>query len=40
MNAVPFDTLSMARKLQASGIEAALAGGMVEALVEGINGGG
>jgi hypothetical protein len=40
MNAVPFDTLSMARKLQASGLEAAVAAGMVEALVEGLNGGG
>ncbi|WP_158932308.1 DUF1640 domain-containing protein [Acidisphaera sp. S103] len=39
MNAVRFDTLSMARKLQASGLESAVAAGMVEALVEGLNGG-
>ena len=39
MNAVRFDTLSMARKLQASGLEAAVAAGLVEALVEGLSGG-
>ena len=39
MNAVPFDTLSKARKLQASGLDAAVAAGMVEALVEGLNSG-
>jgi hypothetical protein len=39
MNAVRFDTLSMARKLQASGLESAVAAGLVEALVEGLNGG-
>jgi hypothetical protein len=40
MNAVPFDTLSMVRRLQASGVESAVAAGMVEALVDGLNGGG
>ncbi len=40
MNAVPFDTLSMARRLQASDLEATVAAGMVEALVEGLTGGG
>ena len=40
MNAVPFDTLSMARRLLASGLEATVAAGMVEALVEGLTGGG
>jgi len=34
MNAVPFDTLTMARKLQASGMAGAVADGTVEALVD------
>lgn len=38
MNAVPFDTLGMARKLQASGVEGAVATGMVEALVDALIG--
>ena len=40
MNAVPFDTLSMARKLQASGMESGVAAGMVEALVDALDGAG
>lgn len=39
MNAVPSDTLNMARKLQASGVDVAVAAGMVEALVDALNGG-
>jgi len=34
MNAVPFDTLNMARKLQTSGLDSGAASGLVEALVE------
>lgn len=40
MNAVPFDTLGMARKPKASGMEGAMAVGMVEALVDALNGSG
>ena len=40
MNAIPFDTLAKARRLQASGVDAAVAAGMVDALVEGLNSGG
>ena len=34
MNAVPFDTLKMARKLQASGMDRAMAQGVVEVVVD------
>lgn len=34
MNAVPFDTLTMARKLQASGMASTVADGTVDALVD------
>ena len=40
MNAVPFDTLSMARKLQASGMESSAAAGMVEALIDALDSAG
>jgi hypothetical protein len=38
MNAVPFDTLKTARKLEASGIWSAVAAGTAEALAEGMSG--
>ena len=38
MNAVPFDTLKMARKLEAAGFPAAQAAGAEEALVEAMAG--
>jgi len=38
MNAVPFDTLNMARRLQASGLEGQVAAGLVDALVEAMTG--
>ncbi len=34
MSAVPFDTLKMTRKLEASGIDCSIARGLVDALVE------
>jgi hypothetical protein len=39
MNAVPFDTLKFARKLEASGMAAGTAAGTAEALAEAMTGG-
>ena len=38
MNAVPFDTLKLARKLEASGMAGAMAAGTAEALAEAMGG--
>ena len=38
MNAVPFDTLKLARKLEASGMTGAMAAGTAEALAEAMGG--
>jgi hypothetical protein len=40
MNAVPFDTLKLARRLEAAGMDPAVAAGTSEALADAMDGGG